>query len=177
VVDLGEPTSIARQYNAVNVDRGRRGVFERGELPALGQPMPAEILHAWFETAAGERTVSAAQGEPCAVKLDARFREGVTDPAFLIGLFDDDGRGVFVAHSHLEHGPSGHFQPGDRAHVTLEFENWLAPGRYHLAASIYGDPDTGLFDKREDFGTLIVKSNRAAVGAVDLPHSFQIARS
>jgi ABC-type polysaccharide/polyol phosphate transport system ATPase subunit len=176
-VDLGEPASITRQYNALNFDRGREGVVERGELTALDSAAVAEILHAWFESPAGEKLVSSAQGESCCVKLDVRFRDDATDPVFAIGLFDEAGHVAFVAHSHLDHGPSGRFRAEDKAHVTMEFENWLAPGRYHLTASVYGDANTGLYDKREDFGILIVDSVRAGGGVVDLPHSFQIARS
>jgi ABC-type polysaccharide/polyol phosphate transport system ATPase subunit len=177
IVDLGEPASIARQYNALNFERGRHGVFERGELPALEGPMAAEILHAWFESAAGEKIVTAPQGERCCVKLDVRFRGESVDPVFSIGLFDELGHVAFVAHSHLDGGVSGRFEPGEKVIVAVEFENWLAPGRYHLTASVYGDPDARLYDKREDFGTLIVYSNAPTGGVVDLPHSFQIERA
>jgi ABC-type polysaccharide/polyol phosphate transport system ATPase subunit len=177
VVDLGEPASIARQYNALNFDVGRDGVVERGELPALGQPTVAEIVHAWFESPPGEKVVSATQGESCSVKLDIRFHDGVADPVFSIGLFDEAGHVAFVAHSHMVYGQSGHFEPGETACVTIQFENWLAPGRYHLSASVYRDTDASLYDKREDFGILIVSSSKAGGGVVDLPHTFQIDRS
>jgi ABC-type polysaccharide/polyol phosphate transport system ATPase subunit len=176
VIDLGEPASIARQYNMLNFDRGRHGVFERGELPAL-EGLAAEILHAWFESSTGEKVVSAPQGKPCTVKLDVRFRAEAVDPVFAIGFFDELGHVAFVAHSHIEHGPSGRFHAGEKVIVAVEFENWLAPGRYHLTASVYRDMDAGLHDKREDFGTLIVYSNKPAGGVVDLPHSFQIERA
>jgi ABC-type polysaccharide/polyol phosphate transport system ATPase subunit len=176
VIDLGEPASIARQYNALNFDRGRHGVFERGELPALEGPRVAEIVHAWFESADGQNLVTAPQGERCRVKLDVRFRGESVDPVFAIGLFDELGHIAFVAHSNVEHGSSGRFRPGEKAIVSIEFENWLAPGRYHLTASVYGDRDADLHDKREDFGTLIVYSSKPTGGVVDLPHSFQIER-
>jgi hypothetical protein len=177
VVDLGDPASIARQYNSLNFDRGRHGVFERGELPTVEGPMLAEILHAWFESTAGKKVVTAPHGEPCRLKLDVRFRGEAVDPVFSIGLFDELGHVAFVAHSHLEHGPSGRFHSGEKVVVSVEFENWLAPGRYHLTASVQGDLKGALYDKREDFGTLIVYSNKPAGGVVDLPHSFQIERS
>jgi ABC-type polysaccharide/polyol phosphate transport system ATPase subunit len=177
VVDIGAPTSIAREYNALNFDVGRRAAFERGELAELGQGGIAEITQAWFESPAGEKIVSAQQGDSCRVRLDVRFRERVADPVFSIGLFDEAGHVAFVAHSHYEHGPSGQFVPGERARVTVQFENWLAPARYHLTASVQGDASSGLYDKREDFGTLVVSASKAAGGVVDLPHSFQIDRT
>jgi ABC-2 type transport system ATP-binding protein len=96
---------------------------------------------------------------------------------FAIGFFDELGHVAFVAHSHVEHGPSGRFRPGEKVVVSVEFENWLAPGRYHLTASVYRDMYAGLHDKREDFDTLIVYSNKPAGGVVDLPHTFQIERA
>jgi hypothetical protein len=176
MVDVGEPASIARQYNALNFERGRSGVFERGELPGSEQTLVAEILHAWFESSAGEKLVSVAQTESCRVQLDVRFRDDVVDPVFSIALFDEVGHVAFVAHSHLDHGPSGQFHKDEKALVTIEFENWLAPGRYHLTASVGEDPGARLYDKREDFGILIVYSTKDTGGVVDLPHSFQIAR-
>jgi ABC-type polysaccharide/polyol phosphate transport system ATPase subunit len=177
VVDLGEPASVARQYNALNFDRGRHGVFERGELPALEGPMEVEILHAWFESSDGQKVVTAPQGEPCCVKLDVRFRGEAVDPVFSIGLFDELGRVAFVAHSNVDHGSTEQYHPGEKAIVAVEFDNWLAPGRYHLTASVYRDQNAGLHDKREDFGTLIVYSNRPSGGVVDLPHRFRIERA
>jgi ABC-type polysaccharide/polyol phosphate transport system ATPase subunit len=177
VIDIGPPASIARQYNALNFDRGRHGVFERGELPALEGPLVAEILHAWFESSTGEKVVTAPQGEPCIVKLDVRFHAEVVDPVFAIGFFDEAGHVPFVAQSNVEHGPSGRFGPGEKVIVSIEFENWLAPGRYHLTASVFRDPDARLHDKREDFDTLIVYSSKPPGGVVDLPHSFQIERA
>jgi ABC-type polysaccharide/polyol phosphate transport system ATPase subunit len=177
VVDLGEPASIARQYNALNFDRGRSEVFKRGELGSDGQAMGAEILHAWFESSAGEKIVTVEQGVSCRVKLDVCFRADAVDPVFAIGLFDEAGHVAFVAHSHERYGPSGHFRSGEKASVTVQFENWLSAGRYHLTASVYGDPNFGLADKREDFGILIVSSSQSSGGVVDLPHSFEIART
>jgi ABC-type polysaccharide/polyol phosphate transport system ATPase subunit len=175
VVDIGGPAAVARQYNALNFDRGRRGVVERGELAAAGLAMVAEIVHAWFESPSGEKTVSATQGEPCRVKLDVRFRAEADDPLFSVGLFDEAGHVAFAAQSHFDQISSGHFGTGERVTVTVEFENWLAPGRYHLTTSIHSS-NADLYDKREDFGTLIVSSNRAAGGVVDLPYSFRIER-
>jgi Wzt C-terminal domain len=175
LLDVGDPTSIARQYNGLSFERGRHGVFERGELQA-GQSVPAEILHAWFESASGETLVSAPQGEHCRLKLDVRFHEDTNDPVFSIGLFDEAGHVAFVAHSHFAEARSGYFRRGQKAQVTIEFENWLAPGRYHLTASVGADT-SNLYDKREDFGTLIVFSTKATGGVVDLPHAFRIDRT
>ncbi len=72
---------------------------------------------------------------------------------------------------------AGSFSAGEKVTVAVEFENWLAPGRYHLTASVYRDEHAGLHDKREDFESLIVYSNKSAGGVVDLPHSFQVERA
>ena len=178
VVDIGDPDSIARQYNEVNFRWVRRHAIEHGGPELLKRAAVAEIVNATFETADGEPIVAIEQGEDCCVHVDVRFHAGADDPLFAIVLSDEQGHPAFVAASYLGHGPTGRFEAGQNVTVRFRFQNWLRPGRYDLMASVNRNgPGTDSFDTREDMGSLIVHSSRAGGGAVDLPHTIEIERS
>jgi hypothetical protein len=176
VVDIGGPSKIARRYNELNFRRDRSRAGGAGSHPGADLP-PVEILDAGFESEEGERIVSAAQGDPCVIRIEARFHTEIENPVFSIGLFDEMGRVVFVAQSHVSAGPSGDFKAGDTATARIRFENWLSPARYHLTASVNQDGSAAdAYDTREDISSLIVHATKAAGGVVDLPHSFEIEK-
>jgi ABC-type polysaccharide/polyol phosphate transport system ATPase subunit len=182
VIDVGSPAAIARHYNKLNFEQLRDVARDEAGLDGTGRApradAVAEIVSATFESPDGEKLVSSARGDACCVRMDVRFHGDAEDPIFSAGLFDELGHIAFVAHSNLEHGPSGRFGPGDEATVRIHFENWFAPGRYHLTASVNrNEPGADPFDKREDVGSIIVHASRSGGGVVDLPHSFEVKRS
>jgi ABC-type polysaccharide/polyol phosphate transport system ATPase subunit len=177
VVDIGDSVSITRQYNELNFRRVRREAIEHGGPEVFRRAPVAELLNASFESPAGDKIVSAAQGEPCCVRMDVRFHADAEDPLFAIALRNDLGHTSFAANTQLEHGPTGRFVAGENAVVRIRFENLLAPGRYRLMASINRNgPGADSYDTREDISSIIVHASKAGGGAVDLRHSFEIER-
>jgi ABC-type polysaccharide/polyol phosphate transport system ATPase subunit len=177
VIDIGEPSSIARQYNQLNFRRVRREAIEQGGPEVFRQPPVAELLAASFESPDGEKIVSAAQGDPCCVRIDALFHIETEDPLFAVTLRNDLGQTAFAVNTGLAHGPTGRFRAGETVAVRLRFDNLLAPGRYRLMASINRNgPGADSFDTREDISSIIIHSSTTGGGTVDLPHSFQIER-
>jgi ABC-type polysaccharide/polyol phosphate transport system ATPase subunit len=177
VIDIGTPEPIARQYNELNFRRVRDDVKEQGGPEALRRPPVAEVLNAWFESDDGEQIVIAPQGVRLRVRMDIRFHIDTRDPQFAIALRNDAGHLAFATSTQLDQAPTGRFGAGTLAAVRLELENWLAPGRYRLTASVTRDGlGADAFDMREDIATIIVHSGRSGGGAVDLPHQFAIDR-
>jgi ABC-type polysaccharide/polyol phosphate transport system ATPase subunit len=177
VVDIGAPASIARQYNELNFRQVRAEAKEMGGPETLRREPVAELLGAWFESAAGERPGSTQQGEECCVRIQVRFHADTTDPLFAIALVNDLGHNSFAVSTQLEHGPTGRFRSGQTVTVRLWFDNWLAPGRYRLTASVSRDGmGADAFDLREDISSIVVHAGRSGGGAVDFPHRFQIER-
>ena len=176
VVDIGEPASIARQYNQLNFKRMRQEAADLGGPETLRQEPVAEVISARFELD-GEPQFEMLQGSPCCVRIDVRFHADAVDPIFAIALQNDRGATAFGASTELRHGPTGQFHAGKTAVVRIRFDNWLAPGRYRLMASVARpgaqvDP----YDARQDVASMIVYATRSAGGAVDLPHTFEIAQ-
>ena len=177
VVDIGDPGSIARQYNELNFQRVRREAIEEADPEVFRSSPVAEVLSACFESPDGETLVSAPQREPCYVRMEVRFHADVEDPLFAIALRNDFGLTSFAASTQLDHGSTGRFYAGELAVVRIRFENWLAPGRYSLTASVSRNgPGADSYDAREDISSIIVHTSKTGGGVADLPHSFEIER-
>ncbi len=178
VVDIGEPASIARQYNELNFRQVREYAREHGGPDTLQRAPIAEILSASFQSSGGEPLIAAPQGAECDIRMDVRFHSEVNDPLFGFSLHDDRGQTAFATASQLQHGPTGRFRAGEVVTVRVRFQNWLSPGRYGLTASVTRDGlGADALDLREDISSLLVHATTSGGGAVDLPHSFKIDRS
>jgi ABC-type polysaccharide/polyol phosphate transport system ATPase subunit len=173
VVDVDEPGSIARQYNQHNFRRTRQ------ELGAPASEIPpenpvAEVVNACFESASGEIAVTATQGERCTVRMDVHFVSEVENPIFAIALLNETGQPVFVTSSDAQRIQTGRFSAGTNASIQMRFENWLAPGRYRLVASVaragFG---ADIFDANMS-NSIIVMADQPGGGITDLPHTLEI---
>jgi ABC-type polysaccharide/polyol phosphate transport system ATPase subunit len=181
VVEIADPETIARRYNQLNFEpvRKERSLQRSSSTDTEEADLPqvAEVLNAWFESVPGEIAVTINQGEPSSVRMDVRFHEVVEDPIFSVTLQSENGQVAFSTNSELQRLATGRFDPGTTAAVRLRFENWLAPGRYRLFATV----------ARAGFGadvldahitnSIIVLADRPGGGMADLPHTLEIERS
>jgi ABC-type polysaccharide/polyol phosphate transport system ATPase subunit len=177
VVDIGEPASIARQYNQHNFARTRQEAVASGATPDNSHiESVAEVVNAWFEAAPGEIAVTAEQGATCTVRMDVNFLATVDNPIFAISLLNETGHAVFTTSSDSQRITTGRFEPGTSASIRMRFENWLAPGRYRLNAVVaragFG---ADLFDAHMS-NSIIVLAERPGGGLIDFPHTLEIER-
>jgi ABC-type polysaccharide/polyol phosphate transport system ATPase subunit len=175
VVDIGDPAGIARQYNRLNFERDRD---ERVPTPSAHQtqldPPIAQILNAWFESPQGEIIVTANQGEPCDIRMQVRFVAETVNPIFEVRLLNDGGQFVFATNSQAQQVSTGRFAAGSVTTIRVRFENWLAPGRYRLVASVArAGLGADLFDTHMT-SSIIVLAERPGGGAADLPSTLEI---
>ena len=178
VVDIGEPESIARQYNQHNFRLERQTTGDSSSVSGASAPaLVAEVVNAWFETVPGEIAVTAHQGQPCSVRMDVHFFSAVENPIFAITLLNETGHPVFATSSDAQRIVTGSFGPGASANIRMQFENWLAPGRYRLTASVaragFG---ADVFDAHVS-NSIIVLADRPGGGVTDLPHTLEIERA
>ncbi len=175
VVDIGEPASIARQYNQLNFDR-LTDAAGTSAAEALHEAKLVEVVNAYFESPQGEVIVTAAQGERCHVRMDVRFLAEVDEPVFAIALQDETGHVAFATNTNIQGTSTGRFAPGSRAAIRVGFENWLAPGRYRLIASVaragFG---ADVYDAHMG-NSIIVVADHPGGGMADLPHTLEIER-
>jgi ABC-type polysaccharide/polyol phosphate transport system ATPase subunit len=178
VVDIGAPASIARQYNELNFRRMRQDAVDQGGPETLTSTPVAELRAARFEGEDGQAVFEIAQGQPLYAHLDVYFHAESVDPIFALALHNERGTTAFAASTQLTHGPTGTFAADSHASIRVRFENWLAPGRYRLLASVARDGATvDAYDARQDIASIVIHAARSGGGAVDLPHTFEIERS
>ena len=177
VVEIGESSKVARRYNEMNFRRVREQAREEGGPDTLRRAPVAELVSAFFEAPEGGAQVSIPQGEACCVRLDVRFHDTAENPIFSIALRNELGNTAFATGTQLEDELTGTFHAGDSATVRVRFDNWLAPGRYHLTAAVTRDGlGADAYDMREDVSSLIVSASRSGGGIADLPHTIDVAR-
>jgi ABC-type polysaccharide/polyol phosphate transport system ATPase subunit len=181
VVDIGDPASIARQYNHLNFHREHEPDQSGSSSPLSDSATPevevvAQVLNAWFAAPDGQVIVTTNQGEPCDIRMQVRFLAEIIDPMFLIRLQADNGQFVFATNTDAQQLTTGRYGPGDVANIRIRFDNWLAPGRYRLVATV----------ARAGFGadalathltsSIIVIAERPGGGTADLPSTMEIDR-
>ncbi len=176
VVDVSDPETIARKYNEMNFRRVREEARTTGGPDVLQRAAVAEIATAVFESADGKVLVTAQQGEPCVIRLEVRFHQATSNPIFGAALRSEAGQPAFACSTNGDRMETGEFAAGDAATVTFRFENWLAPGRYRLSATVaregIGDD---LFDLHAE-SSIYVLADHPGGGGVDLPHQIAIRR-
>jgi len=170
LVNIGDPEDISREYGEINFGDAGHGTEPDTSLVAV------RVLGAWCETR-GERIVGQRQGQRCRACMEIEVTEAVDDPAFAIAFRNDVRHTIFVARSDV-HGPTGRFEAGERAVISFEFDNWLAPSRYTLTPSV-SVPSLGpnAVARRDDIGSLIVEADHWTGGVADLPHELEIRRT
>jgi len=177
IVDIGEPSSIARQYNQLNFRRMRQEAADRGaEVEVPDRPLIAEVQNAWFESEPGEIAVTVQQREPCVVRMNVHFISPLDDPIFAITLQNESGQSVFSTSTDAQRITTGHFDAGTTATIRIPFENWLAPGRYRLFAAVVRSGFGAAEIHAHVSSSVIVLADRAGGGMTDLPSRFEIER-
>ena len=177
VVRVGPPAEVAREYNEMNFVRIREEAKETGTGADVLRRRPvAEVMSAHFESAPEEPIVTIEQGAHLQARVEVRFHEACENPIFAVSLQTEAGTTAFATSTQLAKIDTGHYAAGEVATVRLPFENWLAPGRYRLIASVaHEGHELDLLDMHTE-STIIVFATQAGGGAVDLPHRFEIGR-
>jgi hypothetical protein len=175
VVDVDTPTKIARLYNQTNFRQLR---IETGATPEEIPPETpvAAVRDARFCTNDGETAFTSNRGEACTVRMDVHFNAAAEDPIFSVSLLNETGHPAFITNTQVLHIDTGSFAADSDAQIDLRFDNWLAPGRYQLVASVArAGLGADIFDAHMS-NSLLVISDAAGGGFADLPHTLRIER-
>jgi ABC-type polysaccharide/polyol phosphate transport system ATPase subunit len=175
IVEIGDATTVAREYNRLNFDRPASGELEHGAAGAgIG---PAKILDAWFENDASERTATLFQGRACSFHSTVEIREDVVDPVLGFVLMDDSHRRVFATTTTWQQKETGSFRAGERVELSVAFENWFTGGKYYASPFIAQQGfGAETMDERHDAVAVAIIGSHEGGGVVDLPHDVAVRR-
>jgi ABC-type polysaccharide/polyol phosphate transport system ATPase subunit len=173
VVHIGEPHTVAREYNQLNFGRLKH-VDVEGERHG---DRSAEIVHAWFEDGNYKRQTAFAVGHFCHVCVEVLFHEEMTNPIFGWALRNDDGLTVFATSSQFDFRETGTFAAGETVVLRVGFPMRLAGNRYTLSPSVArAGSGQDVVDIREDLVSMLVHTTRSSGGVVDLEQVFDLRR-
>jgi len=155
IIDFGDPDEVARSYLELNfgyghdVDPGAAQNEEPRERTGDGR---AEITDAWFEDQSGRRIDTLVQSEPATFRMQAAFRDAVSNPVLSV-LFED-----------AERHPS--------------FDVPFAPGRIY-ATPVVAHRGAGMkvIDRRKRFLSAVVIGTHHSGGLVMVPHDVTFERA
>jgi ABC-2 type transport system ATP-binding protein len=103
-----------------------------------------------------------------------RFHESVQDPVFSVGLDDSQGNTMFAA-TNAYGEPSGAFATGSEHIVHVSFQNFLAPDRYAISASVAPDGNGLRFhDKRDRIARFAVTDHYPRMAMTALPFHLDV---
>jgi ABC-2 type transport system ATP-binding protein len=166
----GAPQSTGRQAAGAK----QAGGDEQGQRYGDGQ---AEIVEAWFENEQGERTEVLATGRPCAFAARVLFREDIDDPLFGVLFYNSRRVNVLGATNQWNDQHTGLHRAGEQIVFRIEFENFLAPERYHATPAIaHRGTGAAWIDRRERFASVVVTGTVSTDSAVLLPFRFSTAQ-
>ncbi len=109
--------------------------------------------------------------------MDVRFLAEADDPIFSVTLENESGNIVFATDTNVHQAATGHYHPGATAAIRVNFENWLAPGRYRLIAGVARAGFGAAVYDIHTTATIIVVAELAGGGMADLPNTFDIDRA
>ena len=176
LVSVGEPARIAREYTELNF--GQLTDVENEDGLRHGDHRQAEIATSWFEDRSGDRLTSSGQGDTVRMCMEVSFHEMVENPVFTFHLRNDVRHTVFATASTYHDVLTGRYCPGDKIVARVEFENWLAVGRYHLTPTVaLPGAVAAVLDMREDLASLYVHGRPHTGGVIEPPHTFSVARA
>ena len=134
IVEIGDPTEVARRYLRVNFERAQESRGQpAGEAGAALVGSDVGLVEAWLENMDGDRVTNVEQGERIRLRALVEAHRDVSGPLFgcVIASADDVNIHEFTAPFGGAATDDG-LVAGQRVEVILDFANSLSPGRYFL---------------------------------------------
>jgi ABC-type polysaccharide/polyol phosphate transport system ATPase subunit len=177
IIELGDPTAVAREYNRLNFDRAAATSPDANADGTRSGSGGAAIVDAWFEDDKGERTATLFQGRACTFHSRVELREHAVDPVFGFVLMDDHHRRVFATTTTWQQKQTGTFEAGDVVELSVAFDNWFAGGKYFASPFVAREGfGAETMDERHDLVAVAIIGSHEGGGVVDLPHEVGVRR-
>jgi ABC-type polysaccharide/polyol phosphate transport system ATPase subunit len=175
VVTIDEPTSVAKEYLALNFGQAAPAKESEGIHWADG---PTRILETWTEDQTGVVKSIFASGEVSIFKARVRFEEPMKDPNFNIVWVSEKGENIFAVATANRDTPTGEFAAGEEILFAVSFLAAMAPGRYSITANIArAGAGAQIVERWDHAASILITNPSAGGGLVDFPHDLEIHRA
>jgi ABC-type polysaccharide/polyol phosphate transport system ATPase subunit len=175
IASIGEAHEIANRYLQINFEQDASGDPSGVAREGDGS---ARILDAWMEDEDGVRKPGFLHGERVRLRARAEVYRPLENPIVNFVLVTDAHVPVFAVSTLQDEQTTGSFAAGDAIEISVDFENFLGPGRHWIFGQLSHDGGgVEVIDRYERIDSFVVASARAAGGIVDLPHELRIERA
>jgi ABC-type polysaccharide/polyol phosphate transport system ATPase subunit len=171
----GDPMEIGREYIRLNFQPGAAPGPKGGAAPTPVATEGARLIDAWIEDSAGERAAGVEHGERIRFGAEVELTTDTLGASVSLIVANPDGVGMFHCEAPIEAADgSARLRAGDRARVSAELENPMAPGRYYVHCGVQQDQgrgDVDLFVK--DAVDFLVFGGERSGGVLALEHEIE----
>jgi ABC-2 type transport system ATP-binding protein len=170
ITHIGDPGEVGRAYLSENF----QGYTADASTAGQG---PVRLVDAWISDAYGNRVDAVAHAEPMALHVLVEATAELNDPAVALWLTNEEGVRVFSLGARENGEALADLESGERLEFTVEAENPLSSGRYHLGCSVTRGSaglETLLFTNR---ATDVVSYGADLHGLVGLNHVSHVTRT
>ena len=181
---IGDPERVGNHYVELNFGRDHSA-----ELPDTGEGVgdadvaPAEerygdqavqIVEAWFEDSAGERTTTLPQGAVAHFCMRMHVNEPVDGLNAAVLLENDEHHPLFATSSADADVETRAYGAGEQLVMRVSFEALLRPGRIFASPWVVRQNSSNLMDRRPRLVSAIVTGTRDTGGLLALPHDIRL---
>ena len=130
ITQVGDPSVVGRAYLSENF---------RGYAVAEGAEEHSpeiRLVDAWMSDGSGNRVDAVAHGEQMGLHVVIEALTEISQPGLAIWLTNQEGVRVFASGAREDGAALSDLVPGERLEFSIEAENPLSAGRYHLGCSV-----------------------------------------
>ncbi len=188
LVAQGKPRDVVADYrkletgyqvlDEVNADEEAAHVFDLNPYEVRYGNNKAEITDGGIYGQNGEALQVLHTGERYRISLQVKFEQPITDPVFAFTIKDVRGTDIAGTNTHFSEVHTGEFYAGEVVRIYFDQNISLNAGDYLLSfgcVSLAGG-ELEIYDRRHDYISFQVVSEKASVGIVDLGSAIEIVR-
>jgi ABC-2 type transport system ATP-binding protein len=170
---IGDARRVGQRYLERNFEAFHAGPGEGGDQAPGAR---ARIADVWLENDSGTRIDTAPHGERLRIQALIDVADRVEEPIVDFWVDDEEGARVFATstRSWPEAPPA---EAGERLRVTVEVDNVLASGRYHVGCSLLsGSAALNVVALVNRYKPFVVYAGDHVYGLVQLEHVLRVDR-
>jgi ABC-2 type transport system ATP-binding protein len=169
---IGHPGRVGQRYLERNFENYQSRTPEGHD----GSAGNARIADVWLENDSGMRIDTAPHGQPLHLRARIEATGPVREPVVDFWVDDEEGARVFAT-STRPWPEAAPLESGDRLEVSVDLDNLLTSGRYHIGCSLLsGSAALDVVALTNRHTSFVVFAGDHVYGLVQLDHELRVER-